>query len=437
MKANEGLPPYIPKYIPSGEVKNTPPGHRFLLYFNSDAEKLGALKDVCLLNEKDRRLIKSLIERQEAMAESIPEAQRFSITMKTTAPLATGLGNPHPVENGFAFMTPYGLPYLSGFSVKGVMRKAAEELALFSNSEWNIPLVWVLFGYDSESVYMKEPRGMPEPLQREVKRWKEAFNKWMGQETGQDILREWIKMYSIDDVKQTTKEIVEKIKSKDIHWQGLLCFWDAFFALEKDGLAVDIINPHYKDYYEDKGSPHEAGQPTPVFFLTIPPGTELTFYCTMLPRLERTQLSEKIRNWQSLLQEAFERAGSIGFGAKTSVGYGLMNCVKKEGLQSKHPRGGESETLLARLKTIKDQQSFQKFVESIKDSEIEALRNISFANMEYVINIGLVPTLENSSASNRIKKIIAEKMLEVIRPTKKWTEEKRKKYKVLNDITNS
>ena len=35
----------------------------------------------------------------------------------------------HPLENGFAFLQPYGLPYLAGSGVKGVLRQTARLLA--------------------------------------------------------------------------------------------------------------------------------------------------------------------------------------------------------------------------------------------------------------------------------------------------------------------
>lgn len=39
---------------------------------------------------------------------------------------ATGLGNPHPVENGFAWHPTLGVPYLTGAAVKGLVRAWVE-----------------------------------------------------------------------------------------------------------------------------------------------------------------------------------------------------------------------------------------------------------------------------------------------------------------------
>lgn len=43
-----------------------------------------------------------------------------------TAPFVTGMGNPHPLENGFTWHPTLGMPYLPGSSVKGLVRAAIE-----------------------------------------------------------------------------------------------------------------------------------------------------------------------------------------------------------------------------------------------------------------------------------------------------------------------
>ena len=43
-----------------------------------------------------------------------------------TAPFVTGMGNPHPLENGFTWHPTLGMPYLPGSAVKGLVRAAVE-----------------------------------------------------------------------------------------------------------------------------------------------------------------------------------------------------------------------------------------------------------------------------------------------------------------------
>lgn len=45
---------------------------------------------------------------------------------RCTAPFVTGMGNPHPLENGFTWHPTLGMPYLPGSAVKGLVRAAVE-----------------------------------------------------------------------------------------------------------------------------------------------------------------------------------------------------------------------------------------------------------------------------------------------------------------------
>ena len=105
-----------------------------------------------------------------------------------------------------------------------------------------------------------------------------------------------------------------------------MSFWD---AVPRAGarLGVDILNPHHRTYYLDGGgaTPHDAENPTPVYFLTLKPGATFTFRAQLLPgRAEMTRALERAR-WKESLDEAFEKAcEELGFGAKGSVGYGHM-----------------------------------------------------------------------------------------------------------------
>jgi CRISPR-associated protein Cmr6 len=130
--------PAVPNYVSGADdFADCPPGHRFNLYFpiwntdwlldkNGKATALGQ----CLKLGSAGAPLHALRARQQALAEALPENRRHIIEARSTAPFATGLGLEHPVENGFAFLSPYGLPYLAGSGVKGVLRRAAEELEI-------------------------------------------------------------------------------------------------------------------------------------------------------------------------------------------------------------------------------------------------------------------------------------------------------------------
>ncbi|CAK0748967.1 CRISPR-associated protein Cmr6 [Gammaproteobacteria bacterium] len=269
--------PAVPKYLAdaAGHFEGCPPGHRFNLYFpiweaNSwalDANgKTDALGQVLTLGS-GKRALEALLTRQKALAESFPENQRFTLEARATAPFATGLGLEHPLENGFSFLNPYGLPYLPGSGVKGVLRQAARELA---SGDWG-----------------EEARG-----------WSDAA--------------------------MTALFGKESQEGDTDHSRGALTFWDVIPRIEGDSLAIEIMTPHQSHYYQDGVSPHESGQPTPIPFLTVPQGSSFVFYVQChLARLAPEWLEQD--RWRVLLGTAFQHAFQwLGFGAKTAVGYGAM-----------------------------------------------------------------------------------------------------------------
>lgn len=71
------------------------------------------------------QVYKELFNRWKA---SLSEALFIEAT--TITPLAIGLGNPSPLENGLAIHHTYGTPYLPGSALKGLVRRAADRFGL-------------------------------------------------------------------------------------------------------------------------------------------------------------------------------------------------------------------------------------------------------------------------------------------------------------------
>ncbi len=119
------------------------------------------------------------------------------------------------------------------------------------------------------------------------------------------------------------------------HFRGVLSFWDVIPQIPGDQLRIEVMTPHQSHYYQqkkdrksgDSTTPHDSGQPNPILFLAVPPGSKFHFVVTCdLPRLKRVApaLLEEDR-WKKLLEAAFQHAFDwLGFGAKTAVGYGAM-----------------------------------------------------------------------------------------------------------------
>lgn len=117
--------------------------------------------------------------------------------------------------------------------------------------------------------------------------------------------------------------------------RGALTFWDVISQIKGDHLHVEIMTPHQSHYYQQKNdrktgssiSPHDSGQPRPISFLTVPPGSAFTFHVQCDRALLHHTAPDLLKDgkWKALLTAAFEHAFAwCGFGAKTAVGYGSM-----------------------------------------------------------------------------------------------------------------
>lgn len=251
-----------PDAISRHPMSDVPPGHRFSLYLPlwnalwgiAEGAKHLALKKCCSLGDA-APLLAALRARQHAQALALPPERCLVIDALATAPFATGLGNEHPVENGFAFLTPYGLPYLAGSGVKGVLRRAMEELVEEKTDGIDPALIDALFGPEDGGADGSGP-----PLTEGQRRC------------------------------------------------GTLSFWDVFPGPQgtPGRLCVEIMTPHQSEYFQGKQSPHDAGQPTPIHFLALPPLSKLRFVVTHEPAYMPADL--RTADWRRALDGAFERA---------------------------------------------------------------------------------------------------------------------------------
>ena len=314
--------------------------------------KVSALNQACKLNNADKAHAKNLLARQSLAFANIPTEQTLRLQATAIAPFTTGLGNEHPLENGFAFLNPYGLPYLPGSGVKGVLRQAANELA---KGEWGSS-DWCDANKDGSKRHV-------------------VMNA-----SGKHL-------FDASDIEVLFGS--EAGKDKDF-LRGVLSFWDVLPQIQGDSLMVEIMTPHQSHYYQPpkegkekpaggSPSPHDSGQPIPIFFLTVPPGSAFAFHVLCdSARLEHLapDLAANER-WKALLTEAFEHAFAwLGFGAKTAVGYGAMerNTKAEERLarrQAETKAAAEQATKLASLS--ENARQVEGFIQHCK-SRSEELR---------------------------------------------------------------
>jgi CRISPR type III-B/RAMP module RAMP protein Cmr6 len=189
------------------------------------------------------------------------------LRLRNLSPFVTGIGQPHPLENGFAFLRPYGVPYLSGSGVKGAVRAACNQA------------------------------------------WDQAVDR-------AECRRRLLHYFGSED-KDTS------LSEQNPHRRGALVFLDLFPEVEswEDAFRLDIVNPHYGSYYQGKEVPADWHAPVPSFFLTLRAGLSWhlrVLYAPCEPHSRRA-------DWPIEVKPGLAAALTIeGLGAKKTWGYGLF-----------------------------------------------------------------------------------------------------------------
>ncbi len=176
----------------------------------------------------------------------------------------TGMGYPHPAENGFLWHPTLGTPYLPGSAVKGMLRAYMEAWAEESSLE--------------------------------------ILHRWFGSEDKNPVKRE---------------RPVET---------GAYIFFDAI-PTKTPSLKTDIMTPHMGKWYEQGGDigsaaaepekvPADWHDPVPISFLVA---EQISLLFIIIPRDSKAK--SELKDVMKMLGSAIEW---IGAGAKTAVGYGQM-----------------------------------------------------------------------------------------------------------------
>ncbi len=229
----------------------------------------------------------------------IPDS--IKLTFKTTYPsLAIGLGYAHDTKEkddfklGFMFDFATGLPYIPGSSLKGTIR------SMFPTDENNIERL-------------------------------DFINYILGTSYEYDELYEIEK--SIFGKKTKDSKSKDDAKAKDI-------FYDSYFATTRGSfLTDDYITPH-KD---------EITSPDPLKFLKILPDTKVILQIklsenNLISKEDRLKLYSEILKW-------------TGLGAKTNIGYGVIDNIKYE---YENIDSTNLKSFLVELKELKDEKKVKK-----------------------------------------------------------------------------
>ncbi|MDP4559168.1 type III-B CRISPR module RAMP protein Cmr6 [Halomonas meridiana] len=218
--------------------------------------------------------IDSKLERHAHSLAAIARQQGgMSIERQSSWHFVTGLGNPHPVENGLTWHPVLGVPYLPGSAVKGITR------AWLELNDYDAQTRKRLFGSDD-----KDPRKA------------RAF---------------------ADEPELISGEVI---------------FFDAL-PVQPVTLMIDTMTPHMGDWYK-KGdnkpggaanTPADWHAPNPVVFLAA---ADVVMSFAVAPRLRpgmnKAQREESLALAQLASQALSDALEHQGAGAKTAAGYGTF-----------------------------------------------------------------------------------------------------------------
>lgn len=396
------VPKYLKKHVLDGQneglIMGISPGQRFGLLFpfwneqdwsadQQDRSKINALQQVLSLDAETRAILDAIVSRQRLLAEKTGE-RTVCFEAVSTAPFMTGIGNEHPLENGFSFLPPYGLPYLPASAVKGILRRSAEQLAsgaFGDTTGWQYPYIWMLFGFEAASAYLK-PGSQLDPAVSEIAAGQQAAYEATIESSERDdealqffmkhvLTKEQLQLYLHNTplfmaelgVQAETFRENDRVDPQKVHFQGALRFWDVFPVPGKKAqggafLTIDILTPHYMDYYQKNQTPADCGQPVPNPFLTITPGSRFRFFVECNGAAFPHSLKTK---WKDLLRAAFDHAFDwLGFGAKTAVGYGQMDLLSGGHSPKKDDKAAEAHTDLGAAK--KPESTLNKLLSELK-----------------------------------------------------------------------
>lgn len=171
--------------------------------------------------------------------------------------VVVGLGGPGPLETAITLHRIYGFPVIPGSGLKGVARAYAE---LGEGKDERDPEFWAIFGGERKKQ---------------------------------------------DDPKVTERK------------GGEICFLDAV-PVQPPNLELDVMNPHYPNYYQGNEPPASYQSPVPIYFLTVAQSSPFAFGVVARTPEGDNHLDKAVK-W---LKEGLRQ---LGTGGKTTAGYGIWS----------------------------------------------------------------------------------------------------------------
>lgn len=255
-----------------------------------------------ILNLKQRIQQQILSLKNQGYINLFENGQEKCLKLKTSSRLVVGLGAGHVLETSLTLHHIFGIPYIPGSALKGVVRMV---------SFWEIAKNRI-----EEITDQKQSEKIIEDLQGTL------YDSEITNDDKDEILK-------------------HKLLFGTQGFKGLLLFLDAFPITEDnpDIFDLDIMNVHYPSYYGSEGAPGDWENPRPIVFLTVRKGIEFCF-CVLFDRYRADELmnsgndniKKMVNDWlnnpdglKSNVQGWIDCAlKEFGVGAKTRLGYGIF-----------------------------------------------------------------------------------------------------------------
>jgi len=125
-------------------------------------------------------------------------------------------------------------------------------------------------------------------------------------------VRAWTRIVEEENAQNISTEIF----GSSIDGVGNYVFLD-LLPIIPPKLVVEIMTPHYSDYYQGEDAPGDWQDPNPIPFLAVEKGCE--WQLAVLPRNATAAYEE---NMEQVFQLVKDSLSILGVGAKTAVGYG-------------------------------------------------------------------------------------------------------------------
>jgi CRISPR-associated protein Cmr6 len=234
--------------------------------------------------------------------------------------IVIGLGGAHVLETSMTLHHIYGIPYIPGSAVKGIMRHYFISEVLATDPE--VPEVSgedldtlddMLFSIDA--TILNDPTFKKLAMEQKIK----ELNKHChvkNNEIFKKAIKGWDKLQQGQTIFGTQ------------HQRGTVMFLD---ALPQGDIQFqkDLMNPHYPEYYKEKAPPvppNDCQNPIPIPFLTLK-NTTFDFPLLANPHSSAVVPSTLLEITAAWLCSALK---DEGIGAKSAVGYGYFRDVSDQ-----------------------------------------------------------------------------------------------------------